>query len=232
MKLLQNFSARVGSGLSRCGALAIFSFLLAGCASITDPDHVSGPSYQPSNAHMRQVTLPAEIRRVAVLPMTAAVGDSELEAGRDALEPILWAELARGKRFELQAVSRSQMQLWSGKAAWTAEEKLPASLLARIKEELACDAMLFSQITSYRAYPPMAVGWRLKLIDGSQDPILWAVDEYFDAGVPAVANAARRFQQQEGRNQSPMNDSTSILASPRRFGQYSLTALLGTLPAR
>ncbi len=232
MKLFQHLPARLGFGLSRYGTLTVLGVLLAGCAAITDPDHVSGPSYQPSNVHLRQVTLPSELRRVAVLPMTAASGDSELEAGREALEPIFWAELARGKRFELQAVSRSQLQLWSGKAAWTAEEKLPASLLARIKEELACDAMVFSQITSYRAYPPMAVGWRLKLIDGSQDPILWAVDEYFDAGVPAVANAARRFQQQEGRNQSPMNDSTSILTSPRRFGQYSLTALLGTLPTR
>jgi len=193
---------------------------------------VIGPGYQPSNVYYRQPTLPAQLRRVAVLPMTIAKDDSQLEAGREALERIFWDELAKTKHFELVSVSTAQLRLWTGRPSWSAEERLPAGLFGRLKDETGCDAALFCQLTSYRAYPPLAVGWKLKLVDTAPSPIVWAADELFDAGNPAVANAARRYCQGQLRSDRPLADSHGILSSPRQFGQYSLNALLATFPAR
>ncbi len=212
--------------------MAAIAVLLAGCGGVPLSDQVIGPSYQPGNFQSRSAALPRELRRVAVLPLTAAKDDPQLEAGREALEAVVWAELIKTKRFEVVRVSTDQLALWTGRAVWRAEERLPDGFLGRVKEETSADAVLFCQLTDYRGYPPLAVGWNMKLVDAGPSPILWSVDEYFDAGNPQVVNAARRYCQQESRDTRNLSDSFLILGSPRRFGQYTASAVLATLPGR
>ncbi|MBM3881355.1 MAG: hypothetical protein FJ387_16785 [Verrucomicrobia bacterium] len=207
--------------------------LLAGCSSPPrGGDWVIGPEYRPSNVLCRTPYLSRELRRVAVLPMTVGRDDAQLEAGRAVLEPILWQELSKQKRFELCAVSGAQLQLWTGKRAWSADEPLPADLLGRLRTELGCDAVLFSRLTNYRAYPPLIVGWHFQLVDEQQPPVIWAVDEVLDAGESAVANGARRYYQRHLQDNRPLADSHGVLSSPRRFGQYAASTLFATLPGR
>jgi hypothetical protein len=204
----------------------------AGCTGVPLSDQVIGPGYVPSNIYSRQPVLAKDLRRVAVLPLASATGSSELAAGTEALEPLLWTELAAVKRFEIHSVRPAELQAWTGRPTWAGTERLPPDLVDRLKAELGCDAVLFCQLTAYRAYPPLSVGWNLKLVDGGPAPILWSADEIFDAGAPSVANAARRYYQEHARSGAPGCDSQGILISARRFGQYTLNALLLTLPRR
>ena len=212
--------------------------LLAGCwgtgckSYIADHDMVVGPSYKPSNVYRASAVMPQNVRRVAVLPLTSTLLDAASAEGREALEPVLSAELSKTKAFEVIPLTAAQMVTLAGKARWSAEEMLPTNLVKNIRETVGCDALLFAKLTQFRAYPPIAIGWNLKLVECQENRILWSVDEVFDSGDGAVVNAARRYYHEYLNQPEPLGDSQSILSSPRRFGQYTLQAVLATLPAR
>ncbi len=204
----------------------------AGCSTERLADTVIGPGYHPVNVYCRGPMLPADLRRVAVLPLTCADDSMALAAGREALAPVLEEELAKLGKFEIVPVSPADLQQRTGRANWRADEKLPPDFFQSLKAAYACDAVLFSQVTVFRAYPPLAVGWRFQLAGGAGKDIVWAADDVFDAGQPAVVNGARRYQQEQQRSASSHLDSFGIMNSPRRFGHYSASTLLATLPAR
>jgi len=155
-----------------------------------------------------------------------------MEFGRDSLGPVLWNELGRSRQFELVTVLPEELRLLTGRSGWSGEEKLPIDFFDKLKDKLGVDAVLFSQLTQYRAYEPLAVGWRLKLMDAEVPRILWAVDEVFDARVPEIAAAARRYAQAHPEAAGSLRDSQSVLLSPRRFAQYTASAVVGTMPGR
>jgi hypothetical protein len=201
-----------------------------------------GPRYHPSNVYVRSPILPPEIRRVAILPVTTSGTSPYFESGIETLEPLLFAELEKTKRFEVVQVSPAQLRQWTGKPGWRPDETLPPDLFAHISEPTGCDAVLFAQLTRCNPYQPIAVGWKFCLVSvpppGAKTPlavkeqIIWAVDEVLDAGEPGVANAARDYYVNHLRNDAPSADNSTILSSPACFGQYSLAALLETLPVR
>ena len=70
-----------------------------------------GPTYHPSNVYRSSSWLPVEVRRVAVLPLTTTITSAPfLEAGVDTLEPLVYAELEKAKRFEVIPVTPKQMK--------------------------------------------------------------------------------------------------------------------------
>ena len=206
--------------------------LLSGCATNPLEDRVWGPSYQPLNIYTEGHTLPTNLRRLAVLPLTAAGESTELEFGRASLEPVLFAELGRVNQFELVPITPEQLQRWTGRSSWTGEEKLPRDFFEKLRAAAGVDGVLLSRLTQYRAYEPLAIGWRIKLLDAQNPRVIWAVDEVFDARQSDVANAARRFAQAHPEPVPPVGDSRSALMSPRRFAQYTASAVFQTLPAR
>ena len=193
---------------------------------------ISTPSYQPSNVYLEEPSLAPNIRRVAVLPMAVLTEDSGMEFGRDALWPVLLNELGRIRQFEVVSVTAEDLRLMTGRTAWGGEEKLPMDFFDKLKEKLGVDAILFSRLTQYRAYEPLSIGWRFKLLDADEPRILWAVDEVFDARVPEVAAAAVRFDQRHPDTSASLHDARGVLASPKRFGRYAASAVMQTLPSR
>jgi len=171
--------------------------------------------------------LPKEIRRVALLPVAAA--SDGVSTGAERVSPILQAELRKCGLFEVVAVTRAQVLQWTGQTTWRADEVLPANFLARVRDETGCDAILFPALTTFRAYPPLAVGLDLRLVGCEQRAVLWAVDEVLDAGAAPVARSARDYShaQVEARG-----DPELILHSPSRFAQFASATLLRTLPER
>lgn len=206
--------------------------LTAGCSSLPLGDVVFGSSYAPTNVSVAAPRLPEQCRRVAVLPMASANDEATWERGRQDLEPVMRSELVKCGRFESVFISTSQLENWTGNRHWRASEALPAGLLARVHEATACDAILFVELSDYRPYPPLAIGWKARLVEWPSRRDLWAADEVFDSGRETVVNAARRYQLAQQRQSGALQESRSILASPRRFAQYTLHALLETLPAR
>ena len=207
--------------------LLISAFLSFGCASSPLVRQASSAS----NVYSASTRLPADLRRVAMLPVTCD-GSFEARAGRDALQPVLLAELTKTRAFEVAPVSREQLSVVTGRAEWSADEVLPSDFFTGLRAATGCDAVLFCRLKQFRAYPPLAVGWDLKLVDASHRTVLWAVDEVFDSGKPAVANAAKQYYLQAGGRSETIADPEVFLMSPRLFGQYSAAASLAALPAR
>lgn len=229
------------------GAMALF--ILSGCTGmktlepgLTQTVQDFGPPYKPSNVYRRVNALPENVRRIAVLPLTITSSTSLLESGVETLEPVLYAELEKSKRFEVVPVTRQQMSAITSKPGWRIDEQLPANFFARVKELTGCDAVLFCQLTRFQPYPPPAIGWKLNLVecqksvppslDGQKAMTLWSADELLDAGDPAVANGARSYYLEHLRNEIPLPDPAMVLNSPTRFGQYTVSTLLATIPER
>lgn len=190
-------------------------------------------SYSPGNVYRSMESLPADLRRVAVLPLTAAGAESDLQAGQQSLHPILIQELTKAQHFEVVAVSAEKLRRWGGKTHWKAEEPFPTELLSKLREQYSCQAVIFAEVTQFHAYGPLQVGWRLKLIEARRGEIVWAADEVFDAGVPEVATAATRFAKaSQKQSDEELISEKLILSSPRRFAEYTLQALFHTLPHR
>jgi hypothetical protein len=223
----------------------ILNLLISGCATMPRSLDELGPRYKPTNFYRRGDVLPPQIRRVAVLPLTTPAATALLGAGVEGLETILYAELEKSGRFEVIPVSAGQLREWTGQSSWRADEQLPPHFLERLREGTGCDAVLFSQLIRYQPYEPLAIGWKFTLAEKGEPQkdltgsakdaglqILWSADEVFDAGDVGVANAARAYYSQHLRNEAPLSDSSTVLGSPSRFGQYTLNALFATLPER
>lgn len=219
-------------------AAAVVVLFTAGCASTPVAPYLETPGYyRPSNVYIYSMTLPAALRRVALLPVTTASGDASQQAGVEALEPVVASELGKTKRFEVVALSGEQLQQLTGKAAWRADEMLPMDFFDRLQKATGSDAVMFCQLTKYQAYPPLATGWKLTLASkataaSKQAQILWSVDDVLDAGEPKVEKAARTYYSQHVHPEQPAGDPVTILRSPSLFGQFGLSALFETLPDR
>jgi hypothetical protein len=222
------------AGRPLCGPLLAAGLALAftGCVSFPHLSDLNTPSYAPSNVHREEAVLPLYIKRVAVLPLMVLTDEASMEFGRDSLQDVLRNELGRSRQFELVSVPPEELRLLTGRSGWSGEEKLPIEFFDILKDRLGVDAVLFSRLTQYRAYEPLAIGWRLKLMDAEVPRILWAVDEVFDARVPEVAAAARRHARENPDTIPSVQDSQSVLLSPRRFGQYTANAVVVTMPGR
>jgi hypothetical protein len=164
--------------------------------------------------------------------MAPLLSTETFQAGVDSLQPLLRAELEKSKRFEIVVVTPEQIRRWTGQGIWKSEDQLPPDFFDRLQEETGCQAVLFSELTRYQPYQPVAIGWKITLVYNKDHVIYWAADEVFDAGEGPVANAARAYESDHITSQSPLPDPNAILSSPSRFGQYTLYALFTKLPKR
>jgi hypothetical protein len=207
------------------------SVLLAACSTKPLTDPILGPDHVLNNVYHKEAVLEGAIKRVAVLPLSYPDVKAAAVSARETLEPVFHAELQKAARFELFYVNPAQLQLWSGQERWDDFDELPPRFLKTVAERTGCDAVLFASLSQYHAYPPIVLGWRMRLVGRNADS-LWAVDEIFDAGQVEVSNSARRYDRGRLRNNPVLEDSRSILLSPKSFGQYTLSAIFQTLPLR
>lgn len=208
-------------------------------------------SGQPANVYVSSPVLPEGLKRVVVLPLAYEGSSQDLANGCEMLAPILQAQLVKAARFETVNAAPDTLRGCTGKMSWTGEEVLPTDFFSSLKNVYAGDGVLFSQVTVYRASPPLAIGWRFKLVDASNGNILWAADEIVDAANLDVAKDAQQYEksQQPHHNfafnvytfaawcihvpvRSALDDQWNILNSPRYFGEYSAEKLLKTVPQR
>jgi len=215
-------------------AFAVLGLLVAGCATPEALTLTTPPPAHPANVFLDPAFLAADLKRVAVLQVSCDSRDSDRLAARDAFGPVLQNELIQTRKFEVISVSAEVERRLTGQPAWNAAELLPEDFFTTLNDHFACDAVLFSELTTFRAYPPLAVGWRLRLVDTRSHRTLWAVDELFDAADPAVTSAARRYfrNAQPAPGRSAATADWVLVNSPRAFGQYAVAEVLNTLPAR
>ena len=210
--------------------------LLALCATVTgcqsSPPLAGHVQRSAENVFVYPPKLSLDLRRVAVMPLAAENYNGDLPDGCAALTPVLWEQLIKTKRFEVVAVDPATVKSHTGQDKWTGVEELPPDFLEFLRRDYGCDAILFAEVTAYRAYAPLAVGWRLKLADARSGQILWAADEIFDAKQPAIARAAEHFEQPSFTWPLAGRENWVADNSPRQFGRFAAATLLDTLPDR
>ncbi len=205
---------------------------LVGCSELGIPKRdtaKAGPFFTPSN-FTNSGPIPAQVRRVAVLPSSG--GQLIPEQSLNDIDEAITTELNRTGRFETVRITRDQLHELVGVRSLSSIEPLPANLAEKIRHAFGADAMLFTDITAYSAYPPLEIGLRMKLAELNGGSILWASDNIFSAANPDVANSARRHALQLGLDRSPGDLSHTILQNPARYAAYAAAATFQHLPPR
>jgi hypothetical protein len=204
---------------------------VAGCASLpklTDGAY-NGPFYAPKN-FTGDAELPANLRRVLLLPVCGGtVAEPESAA---ALDPVILNALQRQTRFEVVTISREECQRHFGATEFASTAALPPDFLARLAEAYAADAVMFVDLTHYRPYRPLGVGFRAKLATVKNVRLIWAFDEIFSAENPAILNSIRREHLDTGPTDLPVDLTFATLQSPGRFAAFAADAMFRTLPPR
>lgn len=214
----------------RLALLLALCALAGGCATGADPLAAIGPQYQPDNVFRYGRILSPTVRRVAVLPLVPERATSNLPEGCDALNPVLLNELIKTKKFEVVSINPEKLRRQMGRAAWSATDTLPANFFESLQRTHGCDAVLFCELTVFRAYAPLAIGWRLKLVDARSRQVLWAADEVIDASSRPVATGVTRYKLFACADES--DGDWAVKNSPRQFGRYAAARLFSTLPER
>lgn len=145
-------------------------------------------------------SIDANYRNLVILPVTG-VGDPEVAA---VLEKAFRDRIQRTNRFRV---------LPSGEASLA-----------------DADVFLRIEVTSLHPYPPLSLGARLYIATMDGGDVLWSIDEYLNAGNPAVARSARRYGQLQHRRDSPVQSGEAILISPRQFARFYADFVFSTLP--
>ena len=188
-----------------------------------------GPFYTVGNVYMAPEGLQPQVRRVAMLPLIPSRGDRYAERGIQFMQPVLTQEFSRNRIFDVVTIPPDRLQRMFGRRAIYADEPLPYDFLPKLKQETGCQAVLFAELTTFRPYPPVAVGWKLHLFDLDSEELVWAVDEVFDGGHIAVANSLRRFVRKTHSTHNSAATEILVLDSPREMARFSIAELIPTL---
>jgi hypothetical protein len=207
--------------------------LLSGCAAPA-PWEIGTvkPCYHPNNVFQYTPVLPYDLKRVAVLPLACAGNRTDLQDGCESLDPVLQAELIKTKKFEVVPVSCDVLQSRTGQSTWTGAEILPLSFFDSLREVYGCDGVMFCQLTVFRAYAPLAVGLRMRLVDARTRQTLWATDEILDASGKKTSKQPGFDPFFEHFVTEDSLENWSIWNSPRQFGQFAAGQIVATLPGR
>ncbi len=208
--------------------LAALLALLAGCSSVPRKLEDVGPVYTPTNVR-GPAAWPETVVRVAVLPAHDIAGRLPSES-LATYDPLWQRALGAAQRAELVAVARPELSAWTGRESFASTGLLPAGLLERLTRETGAQAVLFLDLTTVKSYPPLALGFRARLVSLPGGETIWVVDELFDAADAATARGARRHARTN--SSAPGDAAHGVLQSPSRFGEYAFHAVAALLPPR
>jgi hypothetical protein len=214
--------------------LALFAFLFPSCGSISDcmRAKIAGPPLPPPapGSNFFQSRLPDKsmpMTRVAMLPLSNARYTTQ--ALRQVAEAF-HTELSRKALFEIVPVRGTDLEEICGRRQISSVERIPSELFDGLRERFGAEGVLFTDITLFNPYRPVAIGVRAKLVDITSGAITWACDFVYDSGQPAVAETARAFQRQFSNPQRPIaDDGGSVLISPARFAKFAACAAFSSL---
>lgn len=226
---------RFSHKLARRTAAAIFGatlFLGAGCSTSKPSLPEIGARHTPQNVFHAVTKLPPDLRRVMLMPPTSSPEDAATTGALPALSRIFEEELRKTARFDVVNIPVTELKRGFGRESFSASDTLPPDLLSRLKTAHTGDAVVFMKVTSYRPYPPVAVGVDIRLVMVNTGQTLWSVDEVFDAAQPAVARSARDYFKEHHTGVAELLDPQADMRSPLKFSRYAMQAALSTVPAR
>jgi hypothetical protein len=202
---------------------------LGGCMTpaVDDPARI-GPFFTPTN-FAGDARLPANLRRVVLLPICGgAIAPKESVA---ALDAVFLAELQKQNRFEVVVLTREECLHRFHVEEFASTAALPHDFVSDLRRDFAADGVMFVDLTTFKAYRPLALGVRAKLAAiGGGSRFVWTFDNIFAASDPAVAASARHYFLGSDRRDVPADLTPATLQSPTRFAAYVAAATFATLP--
>lgn len=193
--------------------------------AIDDPARV-GPFFEPRNL-VRDPTL-GGIRRVVLLPVAGASVTTE-ESAAD-LDPVFLQALQDQNRFEVVTLSRAECRRRWGTTSIPSAGLVPHDFFPTIQRLYGADAVMFVDLTVFRAYHPLSIGIRGRLAVVSNLHLVWTFDNVFSADDPHVAASARHYFLKSEHQGVPGDLTPAVLQSPGRFAAYAASATFTTLP--
>ena len=171
------------------------------------------------------------LTRVAMLPISGNIQPQDAE---QEIENIFHSEFNQNQTFEGVAVSRQELTGIIRQEDIASNAVIPPELFPNLRERDGAEAVLFTDITYYRPYRPIAIGVSSKLVSIATHQVLWSVDVTFDSSEPAVAAAAREYNRVTNQDQPQVKapDAEGTLLSPRRFARFVAREIYNRLPAR
>jgi hypothetical protein len=230
---MKNTISRILTAVSARSRLAItagiFAALASGCSTMPTMGHTSAKAaaFTPTN-HTGDAKLPAGLRRVVVLPL--AGGTVASPESVSALDPVIISALQLQNRFEVVPLTREECHRYFQTNEISSVSEIPANLMSVLQREYAADAVLFIDLTVYRAYHPLEVGLRAKLATIESAHLVWTFDNVFSADDPSVASSAVQYLKTRDQNGLPSDMIAVDLESPVRFATYASAAMFATLP--
>jgi hypothetical protein len=211
-------------------AVGLCLALAQGCSSLPAMGRASSSkaaTFVPSN-HAGDAKLPSGLRRVVVLPLAGSEVASPESVS--ALDPVIVSALQLQNRFEVVPLTREECRRYFQSDEISSVSEIPANLMSVLKREYAADAVLFVDLTVYRAYHPLAVGLRAKLATIDSAHLVWTFDNVYSADDPAVASSAVQYLKSRDQNGLPSDMIAVDLESPVRFATYASSSMFSTLP--
>jgi hypothetical protein len=211
-------------------ASALFMALGTGCANLPKlsiDSTKSAPAFVPTN-HGGDARLPATIHRVILMPLAGGTVASPESVA--ALDPVLIGALQLQNRFEVVPLTREECRRYFQVDEISSVSAIPANLMSVLVREYSADAVLFVDLTIYRAYHPLALGFRAKLATLTDAHLVWTFDNVYSADDPSVAGSATKYLKGRDQGGLPADLGTIDLDSPLRFGSYVSSSMFATLP--
>lgn len=210
-----------------------FSLLLilftSGCRRFEQEKVIAkADAFVPQNLYPIE-RLPPNFNKVAILPCYFNDLDSPL---LDFIDEILVQELAQERVFETISLTEHDMMQNFKELRFSSTNRLPENFLNQIEFLTKANGVLFVDVHSYKAYRPMSLGIRAKLVDIKTGDFMWAIDETFDSGHGSVIVGANEFQRVNHIRAISSKTSGSVLHSPRIFAKYVFSTCFSTLPQR
>lgn len=208
---------------------AIVLSALSGCATVhrvnSEFDTTIGKKRKSTNIY-QEGELSPRLTRVALLPLFK--GDYD-HMDLSLIEENLRLELTKLNLFEVVNVAPDTMNELFSQERFSSIEVLPTQLIEKLYSRYAVDGLLLVDLSYFKAYQPVGIGMRAKLVNCDTGKLVWAVDEVFDSSNPAVSNAARKFYKTESIISYPLHETQSALHSPNRFSKYVAHSLFGAI---
>jgi len=202
------------------GLVFVFSLVLAGCRS-------SGPVAQPPQGHffLKQSADFTTVGKIAVLELDNRTTRADLA---DVLTEGLADNLGKKHLFSVQSIFRSEPAWQSLDMERIGDNSLQE--LARLRQGLGVDAVVFGTITRYRTYPHLMLGLRLKMVDIRDGQLLWAIEDVWDSTDKNTELRMKDFFEKQMRTGYEPMDWQLLIASPKAFNKFVLFEVARTLP--
>ena len=131
------------------------ALLLSGAACQNLPQRNLGPYFGPfhniGNVYLTPNGLPDTVRRVAVLPLIPSRGNRDAERGLRSMQAVFTEEFSRNRRVDVVTITTDRLERMFGRRGFYADEPLPFDFLPRLLAETGCQAVLFTELSPFRA---------------------------------------------------------------------------------